>query len=53
MKHFIFAVIATVFCMNVNAEALTLKKRQPDTVMNVTTLTLGDDESVILSLIHI
>ena len=47
MKHFIFAVIATVFCMNVNAEALTLEKRQPDTVMNVTTLTLGDDESVI------
>jgi hypothetical protein len=26
MKHFIFAVIATVFCMNVNAEALTLEK---------------------------
>ena len=47
MKHFLLIIISTLFSMNVMADDLTLEKRQPDTVMNMTSLTLGDDESVI------
>lgn len=47
MKHLLLIIISTLFSINVIAEDLTLEKRQPDTVMNMTSLTLGDDESVI------
>lgn len=47
MRHLLLAVISVLFSLNVIAEDLTLEKRQPDTVMNMTSLTLGDDESVI------
>lgn len=47
MKHFLLIIISTLFSMNVMADDLTLEKRQPDTLMNMTSLTLGDDESVI------
>ena len=47
MKHFLLIIISTLFSVTVIAEDLNLEKRQPDTVMNMTSLTLGDDESVI------
>lgn len=47
MKYFLMIIISALLSVNANAEALNLEKRQPDTVMNMTSLTLGDDESII------
>ena len=47
MKYFLIIIISALLSVNANAEALNLEKRQPDTVMNMTSLTLGDDESII------
>jgi len=47
MKNLFLIVISMLFSISVLADDLNLEKRQPDTVMNMTSLTLGDDESVI------
>ena len=47
MKYFLMIIISALLSVNANAEALNLEKRQPDTVMNMTSLTLGADESII------
>ena len=40
-------MISSLLSLGALADALTLEKRQADTVMNVTSLELGDDESII------
>ncbi len=47
MKQLIIGMIASLLSVGALADPLALKKRQPDTAMNVTSLELGDDESVI------
>ena len=47
MKHLLILMITSLLSVGALADALTLEKRQADTVMNVTSLELGDDESVI------
>jgi hypothetical protein len=47
MKQLIIGMIAGLLSVGALADPLALKKRQPDTAMNVTSLELGDDESVI------
>ena len=47
MKYLIFSIVASLLSLTANADPLPLEKRQPDTVMNITSLTLGDEESVI------
>ncbi len=47
MKQLIIGMIASLLSVGALADPLALEKRQPDTAMNVTSLELGDDESVI------
>lgn len=47
MKQLIIGMIASLLSVGALADQLALEKRQPDTAMNVTSLELGDDESVI------
>jgi hypothetical protein len=47
MKQLIIGMIASLLSVGAIADPLALEKRQPDTAMNVTSLELGDDESVI------
>ena len=47
MKQLIIGMIARLLSVGAIADPLALEKRQPDTAMNVTSLELGDDESVI------
>ena len=47
MKKLIIGIVASLLSVGVFAEPLTLEKRQPDTAMNVTSLELGADESII------
>mgnify|MGYP001163469030 FL=1 len=47
MKQLIIGIIAGLISVSASAEPLTLEKRQADTVMNITSLELGDAESVI------
>jgi len=47
MKYLIFSIVTSLLSLTANADPLPLEKRQPDTVMNITSLTLGDEESVI------
>lgn len=47
MKYLIFSIVASLLSLTANADPLPLEKRQPDTLMNITSLTLGDEESVI------
>jgi hypothetical protein len=47
MKYLIFSIVTSLLSLTAHADPLPLEKRQPDTVMNITSLTLGDEESVI------
>ena len=47
MKQLIIGIIASIISVSASAEPLTLEKRQADTAMNITSLELGDAESVI------
>ena len=47
MKQLIIGMIASLLSVGALADPLALEKRQPDTAMNVTSLELGDDVSVI------
>lgn len=47
MKQLIIGMIASLLSVGAIADPLALEKRQADTAMNVTSLELGDDESVI------
>ena len=47
MKQLIIGIIAGLISVSASAEPLTLEKRQADTAMNITSLELGDAESVI------
>ena len=47
MKQLIIGIIAGIISVSASAEPLTLEKRQADTAMNITSLELGDAESVI------
>lgn len=47
MKQLIIGMIASLLSVGAFADPLALEKRQPDTAMNVTSLELGNDESVI------
>ena len=47
MKQLIIGIIAGLISVSASAEPLTLEKRQADTPMNITSLELGDAESVI------
>ncbi|MDG2272218.1 MAG: hypothetical protein P8L39_07940 [Halioglobus sp.] len=47
MKQLIIGIIAGLISVSASAEPLTLEKRQTDTAMNITSLELGDAESVI------
>jgi len=47
MKYLIFSIVTSLLSLTANADPLPLEKRQPDTIMNITSLTLGDEESVI------
>ena len=47
MKQLIIGMIASLLSVGALADPLALEKRQPDTAMNVTSLELSDDESVI------
>ena len=47
MKQLVILTITSLLSLGALADALTLEKRQADTVMNVTSLELGDDESII------
>jgi hypothetical protein len=47
MKQLIIGMIASLLSVGALADPIALEKRQPDTEMNVTSLELGDDESVI------
>ena len=47
MKQLIIGIIAGLISVSASAEPLTLEKRQADTPMNITSLELGNAESVI------
>ena len=47
MKQLIIGMIAGLISVCASAEPLTLEKRQADTVMNITSIELGEAESVI------
>ncbi len=47
MKYLILSIVTSLLSLTAHADPLPLEKRQPDTVMNITSLTLGDEESVI------
>ena len=47
MKQLIIGIIAGLISVSASAEPLTLEKRQADTPMNITSLELGNAETVI------
>ena len=47
MKQLLVGVIAAFLSITVHADAMTLEKRQADAKMNMTSLALGDEETVI------
>ena len=47
MKQLLVGVISAFLSITVHADAMTLEKRQADATMNMTSLALGDEETVI------